>query len=403
MALALVACGTGKAGDAVRPAAPTVAGAMGETACTIPEDRTSPLVVDWKPHQRADLEVAMGGGLAVVAYTCSSLRLLPRCRVRGKYDYVGVTSKEEVLQLATADDVRAALPRSGATLGAELAADFERGATLDVAMVLVGKKQAPAARAKPSELEGECEGATHFVRSAALGAFATDTGTRGAVRSVAEIFGGGVSARSTSSLKQRSRDGALDACQKASPGDASPPAQCAALLRVELVELEKPAPPRPAPAPVAAAPAAPAPKAAAATRAPENGKCWSGNPNACRVACEAGDARACCQYGASRLENAHDNAGFYTYSQRACQGGDPYCCNQVGAIFERGMGVSPNLNVALTSYARSCDAENELGCHNWIVLANKMGNGARILAEVRARCSRGNRGACEGVRTATNP
>lgn len=389
-ALALAACGTGRTGEAVRPATPTVAGALGEASCTIPEDRTSPLVVDWKPHQRADLEVAMGGGLAVVAYTCNSLRLLPRCRVRGKYDYVGVTSKEEVLQLASADEVRAALPRSGAALGADLAADFERGATLDVAMVLVGKKQAAVARAKTTELDGECEGATHFVRSAALGAFATDAGTRGSARTVAEIFGGGASARSSSALKQRSRDGSLEACRQASPGDASPPSQCAALLRVELVELEKPAPAAATPAPARRTPSAPAPA----------GRCGSGNPEACRIACEAGDPRGCCQYGAARID-ANDPAAGYSYSQRACQGGDPYCCNNVGALFENGQGVSANLNVALSSYVRACDADNELGCHNWIVLANKMGNGARALAEVRARCTRGSRAACEGVRTAT--
>src|SRR5687767_1785670 len=91
-----------------RPGDPTVAGAMGER-CAKGGD-PQPLVVDLRADERADLEVAMRHGVAVVAYDCEHLRVVPHCTLDGRYDYIGVTPKEQELELADNDEIKANLP-----------------------------------------------------------------------------------------------------------------------------------------------------------------------------------------------------------------------------------------------------------------------------------------------------
>src|SRR6185503_15119639 len=55
----LPSCGTGGAAEAIRPEAPTAAKAFGEGPCGDVTAGGEPLVVDWKPEQRGDLEIAM--------------------------------------------------------------------------------------------------------------------------------------------------------------------------------------------------------------------------------------------------------------------------------------------------------------------------------------------------------
>jgi hypothetical protein len=70
--LILPGCG---AGEAVRPDAIRGAAALGESGGTCPTPHSTPLVVDWKADERADLEVAMQHGVAVVSYTCTGIKL----------------------------------------------------------------------------------------------------------------------------------------------------------------------------------------------------------------------------------------------------------------------------------------------------------------------------------------
>ena len=69
------------------------------------------------------------------------------------------------------------------------------------------------------ELSGACEGATHFVRSANVGAFAVASGTRGQLKTAGELFGLGASAASKSEKRSVRRDGDIQACE-ASSADA---------------------------------------------------------------------------------------------------------------------------------------------------------------------------------------
>ena len=111
---AAIGCGTGATGQAARPVERTAAEALGEptsSGCQV-GDNDQPLVVDWKAHERSNLEEAMQDGVAVVAYDCNSLRLLRSCRVDGGYAFLGTSKKEELVRLNDADEVKTNLPSS---------------------------------------------------------------------------------------------------------------------------------------------------------------------------------------------------------------------------------------------------------------------------------------------------
>lgn len=164
VAVVLGACAPGAAGSAVRPNDPTAAQAVGES-CPIVVDYGQPLVVDCKPHQRANLEEAMNAGVAVVAYDCHSLRLLSDC-LDGSYGTLGVSRKEEVIELENADEIKANLPTFGGKLAIDFKAEMQRGSALNLAMIMVGKKRTTVSSAERGQLRGTCDGATHFVRGA---------------------------------------------------------------------------------------------------------------------------------------------------------------------------------------------------------------------------------------------
>ncbi|MCY1059032.1 tetratricopeptide repeat protein [Nannocystis sp. SCPEA4] len=222
-------------GKAVRPTQPTASEALGtvDVKCRPEATEAQPLVVDLPSSARVDLEVAMKEGVAVVAYDCKTMRLLSGCKLAGRYEFVGVSRKEEVIKLDDQGEIAANLPFNGVKISGGL----ERGAALDLALVLIGKHSTMVDVVNRSELAGRCDGATHFVRSASVGAFALDVGTRGEARLVADVFGAHAGAASASRRESVNHDGDLAECRSASPDDAKPPAQCRSALRLELLPI----------------------------------------------------------------------------------------------------------------------------------------------------------------------
>jgi hypothetical protein len=141
LALSLLSCGAGAVAEGVRPAMPTAKDALGEASCPIVVDRLVPLIVDWRQDQRGEIEAQLAEAkeLPVVAYDCKTIRLLPDCHIEGQYGYVGVAKDEQVVQLKSADEVSANLPKTGVALGVEMSADLARGSAVDLALVMVGR------------------------------------------------------------------------------------------------------------------------------------------------------------------------------------------------------------------------------------------------------------------------
>lgn len=213
-------------------------GIPGESAC---DDKAldgviSPIVVDWPASARADLEEAMEGGVAVVAYSCDSVKVLPDCKVEGEYGYLGVTPKKESSLVEGSDNIRATF--GGAAWG--VSGSLERTAKLDLSYVLVGKKKTARMSLHRGELEGGdfCAGATHYVKRADIGGWAMATGTDVKAGLAATVFSQGVSADTASKEARTKKDGDPKACEGAGKADDAAPDGCSAMIWVSLAPIK---------------------------------------------------------------------------------------------------------------------------------------------------------------------
>ena len=274
----------------------------------------------------------MKQAIAVVAYDCKSVRVLPDCRVEGTYGYIGIAKKEQVLRLEGADELQANLPFSGG----HVQGSMDRGSSLDVALALVGQRVASRPQLGRTDLHGDCGSATHFVRSASVGAFVMKTGTAAKLAGAADVFNFASSGKSSSSESVLNRDGNLTACNSTSADDAKAAPDCSSLVRLELKAIQPgdpDAPPDPFLEQVTT-------NACPAGLAEEAGKCGRpalGKPHLC----EYGNAQDC---------------------RSQCAAGDPGSCTRLGLMHERGDGVAASPSAAISSYQKACEANHPPAC-----------------------------------------
>ncbi len=403
LATPTVGCGPGAAAKAIRPEAQTANDAIGGGGeCRALDKFGEPLVVDWKPDQRLELEVAMKDGVAVVSYDCKSFRLLKDCRVDGTYGFVGTTTKEQIIQLTDSDEVRANLPFSGASIAAKMEGEMQRGASLDIAIMMVGKRRTTWAAVTKEDLRGECGGATHFVRGATVGAFAMSTGTKAKVRAAVEIFGMSGGGASESTKRVANNDGSLDSCKSASPETTSPPSQCGALVKLELMMI-----------------GAEKPKDDDVTRNScprglvlSKGKCTTpkaslphlcsfGDLEECTIQCNKGDANSCDNLGlmffmGRSAEQSYSQA--FKFLKVGCDQGSGRACGNLAVLYENGQGTTQDSMKAFALAKQACDDGVAHGCNNLGVYYQK-GTGVdkdpiRAARLFKVGCDSGQASAC---------
>ena len=238
LAAALAGCPSGKAAQVVQPEPPKVGTADPSMkppsieACKTPE-RHDLMVVDWTPELRGDLEVAMKEGIALVSYDCRAFKLAGSCSLEGSYGYIGTTRREKRIEMSSSDEVAANLPVGGLSWLSDLGGKLGRESALAAQLVMVGKRSSARKQASADELQGRCDGATHFVRAATVGAFVVASGSKAELAASAKLLGKGASAGSKSGTKIQAQDGDLDSCTTSKPDDKTPPAQCGAVVRIE--------------------------------------------------------------------------------------------------------------------------------------------------------------------------
>ena len=387
--LVAAGCGPGGAAEKVRPKDPTAAGALdegGTGTCHQIEKRGEPLVVDWKPEQRADLEEAMHDGVAIASYTCQGIKLMKDCRLEGNYGFLGMTKREQVVRLENSDEVRANLPTLGGGIAAKVGGELARGSVIDVAMVTVGKRRTTWAEPTMDDLKGSCDGATHFVHGAIIGAFVMETGTKAQVRAAVEILGAGASGQSDSSKNVRNQEGDPKDCATSSPDALKPPAQCGAAVRLEMLAIgpgtgkkgdkpdakAAPATPPPPPKDAVAVAEEPCPQGLVYTAgkctAPANAPsflCEPANFQQCDEQCKKGNNGSCGALGALFAEGrgtARDAAKAGTLFKQACDAGDVPSCVNLGRLTQAGNGVGKDAAAAAKLFERGCNDGDAAGC-----------------------------------------
>jgi TPR repeat protein len=400
--ICMTGCGPGSVAQAVRPDAPTAADALGEASaaeCLQVADSARPLVVDWKPDRRGDLEIAMKEGLAVVAYDCKKLELLTDCHAEGSYGFKGFILKQQVIRLQDADEIRLNLPSLGAVIAAKIEGELSRGSSLDLATILVGKRMSTRMNVAKTEIAGRCDGATHFVRGANIGAFVMQTGTNASVSSAVELFGIGTGGNSESSRLERVIDGSVESCKQSQSDAGEPPSNCGALVRLHLVGLSQDA----TATKVAKAPAVEEDKdecpqglvqsggkctkpAAAKTHV-----CKKGDQAGCSAQCEAGEARSCARLAAIHKSVPAKASPLY---EKACNAGHAGACSNLGLLYSK----AKRDGEAAAAFAKACELGGAVGCFN-LGTMHMLGRGvakdaAKGVALFRQACDGGNAFGC---------
>ena len=418
---ALDGCGAGGVGAAVRPKEATAAEGIGEGPCREADSSGEPLVVDWKPEQRGDLELLMKENVAIVSYSCKGFKLLKDCKVDGTYGFLGMSKKEQVVKLNNADEVKANLPLGGIGIAGSISAEMARGSTLDVAMIMVGKVKTTWAKVQADELKGECDGATHFVKGAMVGAFVMQTGTKGQVKSAAQMFGATASGASTSEKNVQNKDGDIGDCAKATPDDKKAPGQCQAFIRLELKGII----PKAAPAAGAALPRRRPPRSPRATTSPlaeadvpEGARHGRGQVHRAevgrRVPLQSRRTRASARPSAARAMRraaarparstspgrgvSHDEKKARELLTKGCDGSDTKSCTNLGVLMMQGRGGAKDGAAAAKNFEKGCADADALAC-GMLGMQYKTGDGvtkddAKAVALLQKGCEGGNDAAC---------
>jgi uncharacterized protein len=374
----LAACPAGKAAQVVQPDVPSVADAerkqggtnapaggagRGAAACTS-AGRADLMVVDWQPEMRGDLEVAMKEGLVVVKYDCASIELVSACSLDGSYGYIGTTRRDKKIEMNSKDEIAANLPVGGLSWLSDLGGKLGRESALVAQLVMVGKRSAGRKQAERGDLQGGCDGATHYLRAATVGAFAVAAGSKAELAASAKIAGKGAGASSSSSTKIEAQDGDLDACAASKPDSSAPPDQCGAIVRVEL----EPIGGEPPPADVLAVVTCPPGFVAAdgACRRPSAPhQCTPGDAAGCGAQCDAGHGGSCAALAVMHRDGAgvaKDWGKAASLAERACAADVSLGCRMLATAKLAGEGVKKDKPAALVLLAQACDAGDTAGC-----------------------------------------
>lgn len=255
-ALTMVAACHGRGTDALLSSVPETSDALGQARCGVTKSAAKPLVVEWPAAERGALEARASRGLVAVRYQGCEMEVLSHCEVPGEYEYVGLNAKRESVRIRNADELYARLPLGAAQLEAQL----ERAGELRVDLEVVGRKESTAYEVSRHDLQGRCDGATHFVSGLTVGAFAMVAGQELGGGGSVTVAGAGAGAGRSTTREVLREDGDPEACATASGTDTAPPTACSALLRVEVLPISEEPIARPQPTvtdPVSPEPATP--------------------------------------------------------------------------------------------------------------------------------------------------
>src|SRR5688572_10074273 len=164
---------------------PTVAGADDQQAtCKVAKDPLNPLIVEWPGTSKVELDSVSKRGVVVVSYVGCTLKVLASCGAGGDYAFTSVTPARDKLQMADQNELYARLPLGAASLKGELS----MGSSLELDYIAVGQR---ITEKPPKSMTGDCEGATHYIRTITVGAYSLDAKAKGKVGASVEVGSAG--------------------------------------------------------------------------------------------------------------------------------------------------------------------------------------------------------------------
>lgn len=220
----LIACLSHRVVGPVLPELPTE-----QAKCRVAASHASPLVTEWPASEKAHLESLLRGGGLAVAYSGCTMRILPQCRLRGRYTWQRTTPATDQLEINNEDELYAKLPLGAASLEGEL----KRAGKLSVQTVVSGQMRLEELSPQDVPNEGECARATHVIGALSVGAFTLSRGGSAEAKAGAEVTAvgqlGGHVARSATLVRAA---GDLKSCNDST--DAAPHSNCRSPVQVFL-------------------------------------------------------------------------------------------------------------------------------------------------------------------------
>ncbi|HEY4122896.1 MAG TPA: tetratricopeptide repeat protein [Byssovorax sp.] len=370
------------AGAVATAAASASASTLASSAASAPSPPADPCRVEggrlpslarWTKEERAALGAKLRDGIAVLAASaCAGTRLLAGCNAKGRYGFHAVTPVARAFDLADEDEVKINAPATSADKDPK--ATPRRLVTTRVAL-----RRTTRALLTPSDLVGACDGATHFVTEAEVGAIAATTLADGAPPAIAA------------------------ACKGAKTTDASPPAGCdeIVVLRTspiaplgEFIRFDQA--PDDTVAPIGMCPSGFAVAGGRCTREPVRGPhlCSFGDGADCRAQCDAGDINSCDvlafmhRAGKGVAQDAAKSVALY---RKGCDANDAIACASLGDAQLRGEGAAPDKASARTFYDKACDLGELSACGD---VAALLDDAAEARAARQRACDAGAASSC---------
>ena len=203
-----------------------------QSRCRLAANQENPLVTEWPATEKANLEARLRQGSVIVSYSGCTLRMLPRCQVRGDYVWRRTTTSTDVIEIRNADELYAKMPLGAVSLEGEL----QRSGRIAVQTTAAGQLQ--LANFEPTSVpkSPECEGATHVVGALSVGAFKLRSGgaARAAGRADVSVIGGARAASDSEETIVREA-GAATRCEQST--ESAPHSECASPLQMFLQPL----------------------------------------------------------------------------------------------------------------------------------------------------------------------
>jgi hypothetical protein len=205
--------------------------------CKVAASANNPLVTEWPASEKAHLQSLVARQAVAVEYTGCELRIIPECKLPGRYVWNRTTLSTDTLEIRNADELFAKLPIGAIGLEGEL----ERSGRLAVHTTVAGQLRLESM--DEAAANQSCRKATHVVTAISVGTFMLSSGQDASASGGAQALGVGAGARSSREKSVLRTAG--DATRCAEGAEEAPNLDCASPIQLFLTRLgESPEPAR---------------------------------------------------------------------------------------------------------------------------------------------------------------